>query len=49
MGVNLGKWQQILGEDRKMGEGVMLKKQKVSLQRIIFILDINHNLILFLI
>jgi hypothetical protein len=23
-GVNRGKWQQIIGEDRKVGEGVML-------------------------
>jgi hypothetical protein len=34
-GVNRGKWQQIIGEDRKVGEGVMLSimtsKQKFIL------------------
>ena len=40
MGVNLGKWQQILGEDRKVGERVMLSnmtsKQKFLLLQNIF-------------
>jgi hypothetical protein len=50
MGVNRGKWQQILGEDRKVGEGGMLSnmtsKQSSFCFRTFFAIMLNIEIFL---